>query len=73
LPRAPLRSARDKLCGNHNQSLSYLLVHNSGAGQGQLFADDNEFVYSLEILTHADFNGDGVGDVVVMGCILGEA
>ena len=38
LPRAPLRSARDKLCGNHNQSLSYLLVHNSGAGHRQPFS-----------------------------------
>jgi hypothetical protein len=33
LPPAPLRSAYGKLIGNFNPKLSYLLVHNSGAGQ----------------------------------------
>jgi hypothetical protein len=32
LPPAPLRSAYGKLIGNFNPKLSYLLVHNSGAG-----------------------------------------
>jgi hypothetical protein len=35
LPPAPLRSAYGKLIGNFNPKLSYLLVHNSGAGHDQ--------------------------------------
>lgn len=40
---------------------------------GNTLLDDDEFYeYSLEILAHADFNGDGVGDVAVYGCAQGK-
>jgi hypothetical protein len=37
-----------------------------------LLAEDNDFVYSLQILARGDFNGDGVEDIAVYGTAQGK-